>query len=145
MPEQFPVLVTGETCAPPERTSHMGPVTIGFGVLFTVLGLVGYFLPESRSFTALIPSGFGLALLILGFLARQDRLRMHVMHLAAVLGLIALVGAVVMIVVAIKNDIPRPFAFAMFILMATDAAVFVGLCVESFIDARRRRQQEAGS
>jgi drug/metabolite transporter (DMT)-like permease len=123
----------------------MGPLTVVFGLVFIVIGAVGYFFSESQSPTALIPAGFGVAFVVLGLLARNDKLRMHVMHLAALLGLVAFVGGAVMVVRALAaGEIARPLAFTMQVLMALAAAIFVGLCVKSFIDARRaRRQREA--
>ena len=46
----------------------MGPLTVGFGILFIILGLVGY-LPHRTSITALIPAFFGVAFVLLGLLA----------------------------------------------------------------------------
>jgi zinc transporter ZupT len=122
----------------------MAPLTIVFGVLFIAVGIIGY-LPTSAP-TALIPAGFGAAFILLGILARQERLRMHVMHGAALLGLIALAGAVVMIFRALASEhIERPVAFTMQIIMAILAAAFLFLCVRSFVEARRRRRQQAGT
>ena len=75
----------------------MARVAMLFGVLLIVLGLVGYFAPDvlgendpgKTSPTALIPAGIGAVLLICGLVASAaPHLRKHVMHLAAVVGLI---------------------------------------------------------
>ena len=50
----------------------MSPTTIVFGMLLTLLGLVGYFLTGASSPTALIPAIFGVLLLVLGFLAHFE-------------------------------------------------------------------------
>jgi hypothetical protein len=121
----------------------MGPVSIGFGVGFIILGLVGYLL--SYQPTALIPAAFGVVFVLLGLLARQDRLRMHVMHLAVLVGLVGFVIPLWRIVVALTAKPPSPLAVWMNALMAAGCLAFVVLCVKSFIDARRRRRQEAGS
>jgi hypothetical protein len=121
-----------------QEARPVGPVTVGFGVLFIALGLIGY-LPHRTSFTALIPAAFGVAFVVLGLLARQDRLRMHVMHLAAVLGLLGFIGSAVMVVLALSRGVERPLAFAMQVLMGLASAAFVALCVKSFVDARRSR------
>jgi membrane-bound ClpP family serine protease len=117
----------------------MGPITILFGILFLALGLIGY-LPHRTSLTALIPAAFGIVFLVLGLLARQDRLRPHVMHLAALLGLIAFIGGGVMTGRALAGGIERPLAFTMQLLMALASLLFVLLCIKSFVDARRRRR-----
>jgi hypothetical protein len=124
----------------------MGPVTIGFGVGFIALGLVGYFLSDPHQPTALIPAAFGLVFVLLGVLARQDRLRMHVMHLAALVGVVGFVIPLWRVVKGLTAEQPPP-ALAVWMngLMAGGCLVFLVLCVKSFIDARRRRRQEAGS
>ena len=48
----------------------MAKITITFGVLLILLGVIGYLAPGIHSLTALIPAVFGLVLVVLGFLAR---------------------------------------------------------------------------
>jgi len=132
----------------------MGPVTIGFGIFLIVVGLVGYGTSETQAPTALIPAGFGLVLALLGALALKDSLRKHAMHLAAMVGLIGLVGAAGMgapklITMLSGGTVERPRAVISQVVMAAACLVFVGLCVKSFIDARRaraaREAEQAGS
>ena len=122
----------------------MAPVTIGVGVVLIVLGLIG-FIPHQAP-TALISAGFGAVIVALGVLARQDNMRKHAMHAAAMVGVLGFVGAAVMAVLAAVRGTyeERPWAFAMQICMALTCGVFVALCVKSFVDARRRRQQAGG-
>jgi hypothetical protein len=117
---------------------HMAPLTILFGIYFIALGLIG-FVP-SQAPTALIPAAFGVVFVLLGLLARKDRLRMHAMHLAALLGLLGFLGGGVMVGLALAHGVPRPLAFTMQILLALGAAVFLALCIKSFVDIRRRRR-----
>jgi hypothetical protein len=113
-----------------------------FGILLVVLGGWGYFgaAEEHRSLTALIPAFFGLALLLLGLLAFKEQLRKHAMHAAAALGLLGLIGGVVRLVMKYAKDGNlegrAPLASG---LMALACAVFVGMCVSSFLAARRAR------
>ncbi len=67
------------------------------------------------------------------------------MHLAAVVGVVGfLAGAGRAIsVLAAGNGITNALAFSMTVGLAVVCGVFVGLCVKSFIDARKRRQQSA--
>jgi hypothetical protein len=124
----------------------MGPITIVFGVVLIALGAVGYAATNMASWTALIPAFFGLGLAVCGGLALKDHLRKHAMHLAAMIGLIGCVGGLVMVILTLtKGEIERPVAFGMQIGMAVVCAVFVGLCVKSFIDARVRRKQSAAA
>ena len=71
----------------------MAPIAILFGVLLGLLGPVLFFLsdPEKQSPTAFIPSGFGVALIVLGVIALNEKYRMHAMHGAALIGLIGFV------------------------------------------------------
>jgi hypothetical protein len=132
----------------------MGPVTIGFGIFLIVVGLVGYGSSETHAPTALIPAGFGVVLALLGVLALKDSLRKHAMHLAAMVGLIGLLGAAGMgvpklITMLSGGNVERPLAVISQVVMAAACLVFVGLCVKSFIDARRaraaREAEQAGS
>ena len=133
----------------------MAPFTIGAGTLLIALGAWGYLgtEPDHRSMTALIPAFFGLALVLLGFLAFKEHLRKHVMHLAAMIGLIGLVvplarsaGSVPELlregrVIKKINDQDRDMTRAVVsqLAMAGICLVFVGLCVNSFVQARRAR------
>lgn len=125
----------------------MAPVTIGFGIALIVLGLGGYLYPGVNSPTALIPAGFGLVFVVLGYLGRKDHLRKHVMHAAAALGL---VGCVVPGIMGFPNlvrmlsgtEIQRPVAAVTQSVMAVICGVFVVLCVRSFVAARRARLQK---
>jgi hypothetical protein len=123
----------------------MGPVTVAFGLFLILVGLAGYFTSESQNpSTALIPAGFGLVLVLLGVLALKDRLRKHAMHAAAALGLLGFLGAAGMSVpklltLATGGDVERPRAVVAQTIMALTCALFVGLCVKSFIHARRAR------
>jgi uncharacterized membrane protein len=126
----------------------MGRITIGFGVFLILVGVGTWLVSESRSPTALIPAAFGLILAILGFLALKDRLRMHVMHAAVLVGLIGLIGAGVMSgrklpALLSGGEVERPLAVISQAITALTCAVFVGLCVRSFIEARRRRSAES--
>ena len=122
----------------------MGRITIGFGAVLIALGLIGY-LPHQESPTALIPAVFGVVLVVLGVLALRDNMRKHAMHLAAVVGVVGFLagaGRAISVLVG-PTGITNELAFTMTVLLAVVCGVFVGLCVKSFIDARKRRQQSA--
>jgi hypothetical protein len=119
-------------------------VSMGFGVVLIALGVGTYVYTDRASITALIPAFFGVAFLVLGALGRSDRLRKHVMHLAAMLGLVGFLLAgyrafpSVMCYLA-GEEVPRPAAAVETTLMAILCAVFVVLCVRSFVASRRAR------
>lgn len=160
----------------------MAKWSILFGLLLTVLGLVGYFGTDPNAMTteaakpaaattsekatagekassgnetqapaksgpsktALIPSAFGLLLLICGTLGLDERMRKHAMHGAAgvaLLGFLAAGGRL-----ASKSgdifagNISRPLLFS--ILMTVLCLVYVLLSVRSFIAARKARNAQ---
>ncbi len=116
----------------------MSSTTILFGVLLTLLGLAGYVLTGASSPTALIPTIFGLLLLALGLLARLEPMRKHAMHAAATVALLGCGGALFSLMRTPAG--PRsPMAVSSQTAMVILTAVFVGLCVKSFIDVRRAR------
>jgi hypothetical protein len=129
-------------------------ITVVFGVLLIALGLWGYFggelglwaplglpAPEHLSATALIPACLGAAFVVLGLLALKEtllKLAMHTAALLGVLGLLAAGGRVVAALVA-KGKVEGVAGVSTSVMTAL-CAVFVGLCVNSFIAARRRRR-----
>lgn len=126
----------------------MSNVTIGFGVVLTAIGLFGYFgsASETPSLTALIPAFIGGPLILCGLVARQERLRMHAMHVAVLLGLVGAIAALgrgMMKLGMLISDDPtidkRPIR--LIFLTGLVCLVFVGVCVWSFVDARRRRRR----
>jgi hypothetical protein len=119
-------------------------ITIVFGGTLIVLGFVGYFATNMVSWTALIPAFFGLPIAILGMMAMKDHLRKHAMHAAVMVGLLGFLGAAYSFSRPFISgkEIERPVAAIMQAVMALICAVFVGLCVKSFIDARRAQVQK---
>lgn len=122
--------------------------TIICGGLLVAVGVTGYVQqdpnPETgaKSPTALIPAFVGGVLVLCGLLAFRDSLRKHVMHLAAVVGLLGLVGGFMPLIRQYRStgslDPLKPSALsgeAMILI----CGVFVGLCIKSFVDARRAR------
>jgi len=72
------------------------------------------------------------------------------MHAAVMVGLLGFLGAAYSFsrplrVLLSGQEIERPIAAVMQGIMALTCAVFVGLCVKSFVDARRARAQNPKS
>lgn len=123
----------------------MPVVSIVFGLLLS--GMSAYFYlnptdPNHRSLTALIPGGFGVALILCGLVALKDSLLKHAMHAAALIGVLGFIGGVanlvrgMMATPPLTLDSPKVQASGGLALLSL---IFVALCVNSFIQARRRR------
>ena len=127
----------------------MAKLTIGFGVVLILLGAWGFISTGSTHPTALIPTYFGLVMAWSGILANtQDaKKRMLWMHVAVTVGLLGFLGAAVMVVVenvkAHGGPLAHPVAVESQAAMAVICLVFVGLCVRSFIAARRGGKLDA--
>jgi hypothetical protein len=134
----------------------VAPITIAFGFILIVLGggMFAWAGPVPENISALaFPAGFGLVLVVLGLLARtpKDSVRMHIMHAAVLVGFI---GCLVPAVMAVPK-LPTLLQEGQYIrpsdgkdktkgviaqtAMAGVCAVYVALCIHSFIQARRRR------
>ena len=111
-------------------------VTILFGVLLAITGVTVYIQTGSAHKTALIPAFLGGGLVICGLLAANEGRRMVVMHVAVVIGLLGFIGSMAKL---FKPD-QSTAAFAGKTISAGLCAVFIALCVRSFIQARRARE-----
>lgn len=123
-------------------------VSIVMGALLVAVGVYGYTASEAKSVTALIPAFVGGPLILCGLIAFKESLLKHAMHAAAMLGLIGFLGAVgQMGRLATKGTLDMTqLGGQSAAAMAVLCAIFVALCVKSFIDARKRRQaREAGA
>ena len=126
----------------------MARPTIVCGILLVLVGVIGYGTAdaETRSPTALIPAFVGAVLVACGALAFNEKRRKHVMHLAAMVGLVGMIGGFMPLVRQYKKtgefDPAKPSAIAGE-LMILICGVFVWLCVGSFIAARKAREANA--
>jgi hypothetical protein len=121
----------------------MANTTIGFGVVLIGLGVISFVATGAASWTALIPAIFGLLLLMFGILARNENMRKHAMHAAAVVGLLGFLGSAGGLWKVYKmmggETLERPEAAVAQSIMAIICLAFVVLMVKSFIAARRAR------
>jgi hypothetical protein len=128
----------------------MPRITVLFALALIVLGVGSYAGTGGVSITALIPAVFGLALLIAGLVARSVGLRHHAMHAAAMVALLGALGSVRGLLPFVSwtlgREVERPGAAAAqtLMLMLILCVAFVGLCINSFVSARKRRAQQAG-
>ncbi|MEM7098698.1 MAG: hypothetical protein AAF541_10610 [Pseudomonadota bacterium] len=112
-------------------------ITIGMGVILIVLGVATWLLTGQSSVTALIPSFFGLGLVVMGGLALREKMRKHAMHVAAVIGLLGMFGAGSRAIPAVLEQGIARVATGSQLIMTILMLIFTVLCVKSFIDARK--------
>ncbi len=117
------------------------------GAALIVLGIVAYIITAAASITALIPMFFGLPLVALGRLAeRQESRRKHYMHAAAALALLGFLGTVGAVRFALylvsvgPVHVNNPPAVITRTIMAALCGVYLYFSVQSFIAARRARE-----
>jgi hypothetical protein len=129
----------------------MALITVVCGAVLIGIGVVGYEVTDRVSWTALIPAMIGAVLAVLGGLSFKDHLRKHTMHAAALIGSLtfaytAVVGwpqlPIVWGLVSGHASKARVYSHS---ATAAVCLVFVGLCVNSFVQARRRREKLAAS
>jgi hypothetical protein len=122
----------------------MPVVSIIFGLLLSALGGYGYSnaVEGHRSITALIPAFVGVPLIILGLVGLVESYLKHAMHAAAVLGLLGFLGGAINLVRVMMAGVQITELKAwVSAAMAGLCLVFVGFCVNSFIQARLRKQE----
>jgi hypothetical protein len=130
-------------------------VSVVFGLLLIALGIWSYWggglglwaplgltPPEKLSGTALIPAFAGAALFVLGLLAFKESLLKHAMHGAAMIGLLGLMASGGRILMT--GNVTGVSGVSL-LTMTLLCAVFVALCINSFLQARRRRRAAASA
>lgn len=124
--------------------------TIAVGTFLIVLGVVAYFVTGAASFTALIPSMFGVILAGFGKLAKNPAKTKTFMHFAALLAVVGLIGSLQGLPQTFSliagDEIDRPGAAISRAIMAITLFVFLVAAVRSFVEARKaRRVAESGA
>lgn len=121
----------------------MAKLTIVLANILILMGIGGYIASDMVSVTALIPAFFGVPLEILGWLALAESRRKHAMHGAVMVALIGFLGSapgLLKVGTLFNGEAERPMAVGLQSAMAVLLAVYIGLCVRSFIAARKARQ-----
>lgn len=117
----------------------MAQLSVVFGSLLVMIGAIGYVLTDMVSITALIPSFFGLVIIILGVVAYTPSRRKLAMHLAMGVALLGILGSASGLVGLLRSvggtapgaaDISRS-------LMAVSLVVYLAMGIRSFVAARR--------
>lgn len=117
----------------------MARITIIFALILIALG-VGSWAATMTSWTALIPAIFGLLFLLCGVVALKESLRKHAMHASSVLALLVILAGAGRFFSSIGRMGPT-LPMMMTGLMVLFTIAYLALCINSFIQARRRRMQ----
>ena len=106
------------------------------GLILVIWGLVAYFLQDSEnpSITAMIPSFFGMVLLLLGLLSIWNEVnRHHYMHASMALALLMFLGGVR--VFPIDNEMSN-LAISSHLILMLSGVIFIVIGIKSFRFAR---------
>jgi uncharacterized membrane protein len=122
----------------------MTNLTIFCGVVLILVGAIGYGYNQT-SWTALIPSIFGLLFLVLGLIAtRGENVRKHAMHLTVVIALIGFVLPVARLVPRLGSITFGPAVIAQ-LVFALVCLMLLLAGINSFVTARRNRVVAGGT
>ena len=123
----------------------MAKFSILLGIILIALGLISYFGISSESLTALIPTFLGIPILILGYLALNEKYLKHAMHGALVLVILGFggtVGGLIKFFRMLGGEVfERSSAITVQAIMALLCLIFLIFAIKSFIDARRGKSE----
>lgn len=125
----------------------MAKVSILFGALLFILGIIAFVGTGSAHPTALIPIYFGLPLVVFGYLAKspiESRRKLY-MHINVTIGLLGFLGSLGKAIQGYGHARtlgvdPDMKAIGAQLIMAALLFIYVMMCVRSFIDARQKLQ-----
>jgi len=121
----------------------MQNLTLSLGILLLILGGASYLGTGQESITALIPSFFGILFILFGVLSKQEKLRKHMIHTAAGLALLGILGTARAIPgfidVISGTPVERPLAIYAQTAMLVMCAGYMIRAVQSFIAARKAK------
>jgi fucose 4-O-acetylase-like acetyltransferase len=123
----------------------MAKLTIGFGILLVLLGVIGFVETGSAHPTALIPTSIGLLFVLFGAMANTEdaKKRMLWMHVAVTVALLVFVFMIPAAIDTIRLSrgvsFPHPAAVVEKGALALFSLIYILFCVRSFISARRAR------
>ena len=108
------------------------------GGILMLSGIISYLISDSGSLTALIPSFFGIPLLIMGFLSnRNEANKHHYMHAAMVFALVSVLGG--MRIFSIWSDASNLTLLSHVILIIV-GTIFMVAGILSFRHTRKSRE-----
>ena len=115
-------------------------ITIGYGGLLILWGIIISQISDSGSMTSYLPSLLGIPLLLSGILAiKTPEKRKLWMHIAVTFGLLGALGGTRFFMV-IGDGIN--YASGSMLMLLITGSVYTGICVKSFIHARKSKNLE---
>ena len=123
----------------------MAKLTIAFGILLILLGVLGFVLTGSAHPTALIPCGIGILFVFFGVMANTEnpKKRMLWMHVSVTVALLVFLGMIPSAIDVIHLSHGAYFAYPAAVeekaALGLFSLIYVLFCVRSFIAARRNR------
>ena len=121
--------------------SSMEKISIFYGLFLVLWGLIISFKSDSNSITSLIPSFFGVPILIFSLLTvKFPEKKKLFMHIVVSFGLIVFIGGLDILRGVLKDNLFENFyADLSKTMMLFSGLIFTFLCVRSFIFARKNR------
>jgi len=111
--------------------------TIIYGIVLIAISAVSYTLSDVKSPTALIPAGMGIVAWICGVMALKNIARMHVMHVAALIGLMGIIMPGMRL---LKTTPSAGIGFYALLGTVIASVIFLVLCIRSFKAARKAKE-----
>ena len=111
------------------------------GAILTILGPFTYFVSGTSSFSAFIPSIFGIIFLIIAKLASNEKIRPHAMHVGLLVALAGVLGLAPMLLENgddfIRGEASRPWAVFSQLITTIALVYFLTAGIQSFRSARK--------
>ncbi len=119
----------------------MENVAMIYGIFLIMWGIGVTILSDSQSITSLIPTIFGLPILISSFIAKKlPNKKKVLMHIVVLIGMIIFLGGLDIIRGLIQGNIfTNIWASSSKLMMMISGLVFTILCIKSFIYNRKNK------
>lgn len=115
----------------------MTKLSIGTGAILVLLGIASYFATGQTSPTAFIPSGFGIVILAMGLLCRNEAKRKMAAHIAVFVALLGVLGGFGMAIPKVAKGAEMKGSIIAQLVMGAICLIYIIFAVRSFIAARK--------